>query len=71
MGTRHLSGSWSLTAQDYMLDWLGDVTSTVSFCQLSGGCVLPNESVHKIFMFCIGLSDPTRCVNYAFCIVFE
>ena len=38
-GTRHLNGSWSLTAQGYMLDWLGDVTSTVSFCQLSGVCV--------------------------------
>ena len=26
-----------------MLDWLGDVTSTVSFCQLSGGvCYLTN-----------------------------
>ena len=38
-GTRHLIGSWSLTAQSYMLDWLGDVTSTVSFCQLSRVCV--------------------------------
>ena len=42
-GTRHLNGSWFLTAQGYMLDWLGDVTSTVSFCQLSGGvCYLMN-----------------------------
>ena len=24
-----------------MLDWLGDVTSTVSFCQLSGGVCYP------------------------------
>ena len=24
-----------------MLDWLGDVTSTVSFCQLSGGVCFP------------------------------
>ena len=35
--TGHLIGSWSLTAQGYMLDWFGDVTSVVSFCQLSGG----------------------------------
>ena len=42
-GTRHLNGSWFLTAQGYMLDWLGDMTSTVSFCQLSGGvCYLTN-----------------------------
>ena len=42
-GTGHLNGSWFLTAEDYMLDWLGDVTSTVSFCQLSGGvCYLAN-----------------------------
>ena len=39
LGTGHLSGSWSLTAQGYMLDWLGDVTSTVSFSQLLGVCV--------------------------------
>ena len=35
--TGHLNGSWFLTALGYMLDWLGDVRSTVSFCQLSGG----------------------------------
>ena len=46
-GTGHLNGSWFLMAQAYMLDWLGDVTSTVSFCQLSGG-VLPNKSMHKL-----------------------
>ena len=40
-GTGHLNGSWFLTAQGYMLDWLGDVTSTVSFCQLSGGVCYP------------------------------
>ena len=38
IGTRHLIGSWFLTAYGYMLDWLGGVTSTVIFCQLSG-CV--------------------------------
>ena len=26
-----------------MLDWLGDVTSTVSFCQLSGGVCYPTN----------------------------
>ena len=39
--TGHLNGSWFLTAQGYMLDWLGDVTSTVSSCQLSGGACYP------------------------------
>ena len=43
IGTRHLNGSWFLTARDYMLDWLGDVTSTVSFCQLSGGVCYPTN----------------------------
>ena len=42
-GTRHLIGSWFLTAQGYLLDWLGDVTSTVSFCQLSGGMCDPTN----------------------------
>ena len=32
----HLIVSWFMTAQGYMLDLLGDVTSTVSSCQLSG-----------------------------------
>ena len=42
-GTGHLIGSWFLTAQGYMLDWLGNVTSTLSFCKLSGGvCYLMN-----------------------------
>ena len=36
---RYLIGSWSLIAQGYMLDLLGDVTSTLSSCQLSGKCV--------------------------------
>ena len=40
-GTRHLNGSWFLTVQGYMLDWLGDVTSTVSSCQLSQGVCYP------------------------------
>ena len=36
---RHLIVSWFMTAQGYMLDLLGDVTSSVSSCQLSGVCV--------------------------------
>ena len=67
LGTRHLIGSWSLTAQGYMLDLLGDVTSTVSFCQLSGGVCYPTN-------LCINFHAsyrPTMCVKYAFCIVFE
>ena len=39
--TRHLIVSWFGTALGYMLDWLDDVTSTVSFCQLSGGVCYP------------------------------
>ena len=42
-GTGHLNGSWFLTAQGYMLDWLGDVISTVIFCQLSGGVCYPTN----------------------------
>ena len=34
-----------------MLDWLGDVTSTVSFCQLSGGVCYPMN----------------LCINYMLC----
>ena len=42
-GTVYLNGSWFLTSQGYMLDWLGDVTCTVSSCQISGGvCYLTN-----------------------------
>ena len=39
----HLIVSWLMTAHRYMLDLLGDVTSTVSSCQLFRGCVLPND----------------------------
>ena len=53
-GTGHLNGSWFLTAQGYMLDWLGDVTSTVSFCQLSGGVCYPMNLCINC-MFCVAL----------------
>ena len=69
LGTRHLNGSWSLTAQGYMLDWLGDVTSTVSFCQLSGGCV--TQQIYAwIAGFIWAYIRPMMCVNYAFCILY-
>ena len=43
LGIGHFSGSRSLTARGYMLVWLGEVTSTVSFCQLSGGVCYPTN----------------------------
>ena len=69
IGTGHLNGSWFLTAQGYMLDWLGDVTSTVSFCQLSGGVCYPTNLCAWIAGFVWAHIRPTTCVNYAFCIV--
>ena len=68
-GTGHLNGSWFLTAQGYMLDWLGDVTFTASFCQLSGGvCYLTNVYA---WIACLVWAHirPTMCAKYAFCIV--
>ena len=66
-GTGHLNGSWFLTAQGCMLDWLGDVTSTVSFCQLSEGvCYLMNLCINFHASY-----RPTMCVKYSFGIVFE
>ena len=41
--TGHLNGSWFLTARGHMLDLLGDVTSTVSSCQLSGCVCYPTN----------------------------
>ena len=49
-GTGHLIGSWFLTAQGYMLDWLGDVTSTVISVNLQG-CVLSDKSICIIACF--------------------
>ena len=51
-----------------MLDWLGGVTSTVSFCQLSGGVCYPTNLCVN-FHVSYGPIGPTMCVNYAFCIV--
>ena len=70
LGTGHLSGSWSLTAQGYMLDWLGDVTSTVSFCQLSGGVCYPMNLCINCRLH-MDLCQTYGVCNYAFCIVFE
>ena len=53
-----------------MLDCLGDVTSTVSSCQLSGGVCYPtNLCIHC--MLCMDLCQTYEVCNYAFCIVFE
>ena len=70
LGTRHLSGPWSLTAQGYMLDWLGDVTSTVSFCQLSGGVCYPTNLCINCRLR-MDLCRTYQVCNYAFSIVFE
>ena len=70
LGTGHLNGSWFLAAQGYMLDWLGGVTSTVSFCQLSGGVCYPMN----LCIYCrlrMDLCQTYGVCNYAFCIVFE
>ena len=53
-----------------MLDWLGDVTSTVSFCQLSGGVCYPMNLCINCMLHMEAYGH-TRCVNYAFYIVFE
>ena len=70
LGTRHLSGSWFLTAQGYMLDGFGDVTSTVSFCQLSGGVCYP-MNLCVDFQALYGPIRPTTVCNYCICIIFE
>ena len=69
-GTGHLIGSWSLTAQGYMLDWLGDVTSTVSSCQLSGGVCYPTN-LYADFHTSYGPIRPVTVCNGAFCIIFK
>ena len=53
-----------------MLDWLGDVTSTVSFCQISGGVCYPTNLCINCRL-CMELCWTYRVCNYAFCIVFE
>ena len=64
-GTGHLNGSWSLTAQGYMLGWLGDVTFTVSSVNFQGVCV--TQWIYmQICILCMGLSDIQQCVNCAF-----
>ena len=44
----HLIVSWFLTAQGYILGWLGDVTSTLSFCQHSRGVCYQQIYVHNL-----------------------
>ena len=61
-GTGHLFGSWSLTVQGYMLDWLGDMTSTVRSCQLSWGVFYPMIHRH-IYMLPMGLYQLCEVCN--------
>ena len=68
LGTGHLIGSWSLTAQGYILDWLGDVISTVSFCQLSGGVCYPTNLCMNCRLH-MDLCQTYGVCNYAFCII--
>ena len=71
-GAGYLIGSWFLTAQSYMLDWLGDVTSTVSFCQLSGGVFTQQIHLCIICMFCVGLYhtyDSVKLLHFVSCFV--
>ena len=69
-GTGHLNGSWFLTVQVYMLDWLGSVTSTVSSCQISGGVCYPTNP-YAYLHASYGPIRHTSCVIIAYCIVFE
>ena len=67
--TGHLIVSWFGTAQGYMLDWLGDVTSTVSLCQLSG-CVCYPTNHMQICILHMGLYWTYEvCGFFAFCII--
>ena len=56
-----------------MLDWLGNVTSTVSFSQLSGGVCYPmnlcvNFQVHVAL--CQTYDSVKLCILYRFCMIF-
>ena len=59
-GAGDLIGSWFLIAQGYVMDLLGDVTSTVSSCQLSG-CVCYLTICIKFSCLHAGLSDIWQC----------
>ena len=52
-----------------MLDWLGEVTSTVSFCQLSGGVCYPTNLciIAGLVWTYVG---HTRCVIMHFVLLF-
>ena len=65
----HLIVSWFMTAHRYMLDLLGDITSNVSFCQLSGGVCYPTICMHR-FSLHMGLSDILQCEIMHICIIF-
>ena len=68
---RHGALEWVMVPDSTGLlwDWLGDVTSTVKFLSTFRGCVLPNESMHKLHASYRTMKH-TMCVNYAFCIVY-
>ena len=70
-GTRHLIGSLSLTAQGYMLHSLGSVTSTGSFCQLSGGVCYPTNHMHNLHTLYGPPIEHMRCAVYVYCIFLE
>ena len=59
-----MSGSWFLTAHGYMLDWLGEVISTVSFYQLSGGVCYPTNLCINCRL-CMDLCWTYEVCNYA------
>ena len=48
-----------------MLDWLGGVTSTVSFCQLSGGVRKSIKYyINNLINYRLRREFPGRCTNY-------
>ena len=49
-----------------MLDWLGDVTFTVSFYQLSGVCVTQQICVHNFHALNGPIMDIQQCVVITF-----
>ena len=59
-----------MTAHSYMLDLLGNVTSTVSSCQHLRGCVFPNDLSALNFHASGSPMRHTRCVIIAFGIIF-
>ena len=62
---KHLIVSWFMTAHRYMLDLLGDVTSTVSSCQLSGDVCYPTiceHDFHALYGPIFAYKSMTLCI---------